>query len=78
MTYNLRYTYSTIITALAITTVSTIYRFFIRSLDAIYDRSIEKLPVIIGKLGELDSHPTGRNRVIRPVHIHPDYFGINR
>ena len=47
-------------------------------LDAIYNHSIKKLPVTAGKLGELDPHSTGRNRVIRPMHIYPDYFGINR
>ena len=47
-------------------------------LDAIYNHSTEKLPVTAGKLGELDPHSTGRNRVIRPMHIYPDYFGINR
>ena len=51
---------------------------FIYCSDAIYNHSIKKLPVIAGKLGELDSHSTGRNGVIRPVHIYPDYFGINR
>jgi hypothetical protein len=78
MTYNLRYASSAIFAALTISRASTIYRFFMRSLDVVYNHSIKKLPIITGKLGELDSHPTGRNRVIRPLHIHPDYFGINR
>ena len=49
-----------------------------RPLDAIYNHSIKKLPITAGKLGKLDPHSTGRNRVIRPMHIYPDYFGINR
>jgi hypothetical protein len=75
MTYNLQYTTST---ALTISTVSTIYRFFSRFLDMIYNHSIKKLPIVAGKLGELDPHSTGRNRVIRPMHIYPDYFRVNR
>jgi len=47
-------------------------------LDAIYNHFIKKLPVTAGKLGELDPHSPGRNRVIRPMYIYPDYFGINR
>jgi len=43
-------------------------------LDVIYYHSTEKLLVTAGKLGELDPHSTGRNRVIRPMHIYPDYF----
>ncbi len=51
---------------------------FIRCLDAIYNHTIKKLPVTAGNLGKLDPHSTGCNRVIRPMHIYPDYFGINR
>jgi hypothetical protein len=50
---------------------------FIHCLDAIYNYSIKKLPVVAGKLGELDPPSTRRNRVIRPMHIYPDYFRIN-
>jgi hypothetical protein len=51
---------------------------FMRFLDAMYNHFIKKLPVTAGKLGELDPHSTGRNRVIRPMHMYPDYFRINR